>query len=432
VKVRIEDAGPCRKVMHVDAPAELLAPDYQDIVKMFAKMAEVPGFRLGRAPLNVVERNYAKHIEEQAKERLVPSYYRQALREKEIVPVAIVEVRDVVFNKADGLAFNVTVDVAPEFKLPKYKKIPLKRAEVNITDKDVDDAQNRLLASLARYEDVSGRNVKKDDLVKIDYRGTLDGAPLANIVKESQGVCEGNDFWVLAGEPDFLPGFVAGLLGAAIGETKEINVHFPEDFRLAVVAGKNAVYSVVIKGVREKILPKLDADILRKAGVETETALRQRLREEMRTAGERREKDRLTDEIAKVLLENTSFDLPQSIVAQETNLALRSILQRIAMQGATETQIDAQKDEILQAATRSSVERVKLSYILSRIADEEKINVEESEIDAHVESMAKRYGVSPERLRADLEKANGMERLRSDIRADKTLSFLLENAKIKN
>jgi len=418
--------------MHVSAPAELLASDYQDVVKMFAKVAEVPGFRLGRAPMHVVERHYAKGIEEQAKERLVPRYYREALREKEIVPVAIVDVRDVVFTKAEGMAFNVTIDVAPEFKLPRYRKIPIKRGEVNLTDKDVDDAQNRLLATLARYEDVSGRSVKKDDLVKIDYRGTLDGMPIADIVKESQGVGEGTDFWVLAGEPEFLPGLVDGLIGAAVGETKEINVHFPEDFRLTAIAGKNAAYSVVIKGIREKVLPKLDADILRKAGVETETALRQRLRDELRAASERREKDRLKDEIAKFLLENTNFDLPQSIVAQETNLTLRSILQRIAMQGATETQIDAQKNEILQAATRTSVERVKLSYILSRIADEEKINVEESEIDAHVESMAKRYGVSSERLRVDLEKANGMERLRSDIRAERTSSFLLENAKIKD
>jgi len=432
MKVRLEDAGPCRKVLHVSVPPDAVAGDYGEIIKTFAKAVNIPGFRYGKAPLNVVEKHCMKDIEKEAEERLAPRFYREALREKDIQPVAVVDVRDMVFKKEDGLVFNVTIDVSPEFKLPKYKRISLKGNQVEVKDKDVEDALNRLLSSFARFEEVKDRTAKKDDLVQIDYEGSCDGKKIKELAGDAGDLGAGKDFWVLLGEPEFLPGFVSGLTGASIGENRNVEVVFPENYHVAALSGKKATYSVFVKAVRAKTIPRIDGDFLKKIEMESESALRERIRDDLVAEAKRNTIEQQKDEIGKFLIENTDFELPQSLVEQETRLMIRSILQRITAQGATEKQIGEQKGEILKAATRSSTERVKLSYILSRIADEEKINTSDGEVSERIKAMALQYRMTPERLTADLEKANGIERLKSDLRGEKTLDFLLENAKIKN
>ena len=197
MKVRIEDAGPCRKVMHVEAPADAVAGEYQDVVKTFAKVVKLPGFRAGKAPLNVVEQKCAKEIGEETKERLAPRFYREALKEKEITPVAVVDVRDMVFKKESGLAFNVVIDIPPDFKLPKYKRISLKSNKVEVSDKDVEEAQKHFLMNFAKFEDVSGRPSRKDDLVQVDYDGMCDGRSIKELAPTVPGVAEGRNFWLL-------------------------------------------------------------------------------------------------------------------------------------------------------------------------------------------------------------------------------------------
>lgn len=431
MKVKLEDVGACRKVMHVEVPNDMVASEYDSIVNAYAKAARIPGFRPGKAPTNVVENRYAKRITEEAKDRLVPRFCREALSQEGIVPLAIVDVRDVVLEREAGLMFKVTIDIAPKFKLPKYMKIVLKENKVEIEDKDVEDAIGRLVESFARFEDVTGRSVRQGDLVKIDYSGVCENRPVDDFASDCRGLGNGKDFWVLVGEPDFLPNFSAGLAGAAIDENREINVHFPDGYHVPAVAGKDAVYTVLVKGIREKILPEIDGEFLKKLDVESKQALHEKVCKELVEAAQKKEEDRLKNEIARFLLEKTEFDLPQSLVEQETGVMVRNIVQRIAMQGATKEQIKERRDEILNAATQSSTERVKLTYILNRIAEEEKIEVQDSEVDSRIESMAKRYGTSSERFRAELEKTGGVEKLKRDIGAEKTLSFLLTHAKIK-
>lgn len=431
MKIRIEDEGPCRKVLHVDVPAESLGKEYDTILKMFTGVAKVPGFRAGKAPAAVVERKFQHEIAEEAKDRLVPRYYREALKEKEITPVAIVGVGQITFAKKDGLSFQVTLDVAPDFSLPKYKKIAVKGEPVAVTDAQVQETLTRLLTSHSRFEGVTGRAVKRDDLAKIDYAGTCSGTPVRELVPDQAGLAEGKDFWVLAGEPEFLPGIAAGLTGMQAGEKKDIAIRFPADHRVAGLAGKEAVYAVTVHEIRQRVLPAMTPEFLKQFEVESEAALRDRIRKDLQSHAELALKDRQRDEVAKFLLDNTDFDVPKSVVEEETELAIRTLVRRFASQGATQKDIEDQKHEIIDNAARSSKDRVKLGYILGRIAGEEKIDASEDEVNQHIESMAKRYNTSVERLRSELEKASGMERLKSDIRNGKAMDFLLENAKVK-
>lgn len=433
MKVTVEDAGPCRKLLSVHAPPDAIRSEYERIVEVYRTQGKVPGFRPGRAPAAVAERHYARQITEDAKERLIPELYRKAIEEQGISVVAVVGVRDVTLDKAHGCAFRATLDVAPQFKLPKYRKLSLRGRKVEVTGEEQDAALQRLRESRARFEDVTGRPVRSGDLVSIDYAGLCDGRPVGELAPDCTGLGEGQEFWVLTGEEQqqFLPGFSDALTGLETGGEKDITVSFPADYHVAAVAGREALYHVTVRAVRERVLPELDAAFLKELGMDSEEALRERIRGDLAAAAEQEERGRLKDEIARQLVEKTSFDLPQTVVAQETDLTVRGIVRRITMEGGSRQQIEERSREIVQSAAETSQERVKVSYILSRIADEEGIAVEDSEVDERIALLAGRYGMPVERFRAELERRNGVEGLKSELRSERTLEALLETAKVK-
>jgi len=431
MRVRVEDVGGCRRDVHVEIPADAVASEYDDIVKSYARVARISGFRKGKAPADVVERRFSSEIAEDAKDRLVPRFYREAVESEGIDPVAVVGVRDVNLERESGLAFVATIDVAPKFKLPRYRRIPLRREPTAVTDKDVDDAVNRMREAGARYEDVSGRAARRDDLVRLDYAATCEGRPLGELAPAAEGLAGGEDFWAMLAEPEFVPGLVDEIVGMEEGQEKTATVTFPDDFRVGDVAGKQAEYKLSLKGIRERKLPDIDEEFLKRLDAESEADLRGKIEQGLTEQAEQNEQARLRSEIGRFLLSKTSFEVPRSLVEREQQQAARSMVQNLAMQGGTREQIEQHRDEILSAAAQQSLERVKLSYILERVADAEDLQVADSEVTERIESMASRRNITPERMKADLGENGGTEWLKDQVRAEKTLDFLLEQAKVK-
>lgn len=428
--VKIEDAGPCRKVLHVQAPATVVADDYAKTVRAVAAVARLPGFRPGKAPLPVVERRYAQEIQDETKDRLVPQLYRQALAAQDLRPVAIVEVKNVAFGKDTGIAFQVTVDVAPSFELPAYTGIPVAAQPVEVKDADVDQLLENLRTRMARYTPAAGRAAQAGDLLKVDYTATCEGKPLAEVAPSERSLGEASDFLVHIGEPEFLPGFTAGLTGAAAAETREVQVAFPAEHPVQALAGRTAAYRVTVKEVQERVLPPLDAEFFKLFSVETEAALRQRLRDDMQETARTRELARQKGAIVRHLLEQTRFELPQSVVDNETRAAVRNMVQDFARRGASRDQIVEQQESIVNEAARSSSDRVRLSYILGRIADAEQITVSDEALEERLRAMAARYEMPLERFREELKQRDAIEGIRGELRAERTLDFLLQQAKI--
>jgi len=431
MKVTIEDAGGCRKTLHIDAPAEAVASGYSEVVGTYRKAARLPGFRKGKAPTDLVEKRFAEEIREDARKALVPQMYQQALEQEGIEPEAVVSVDDVVFAKETGITFKVTVDMAPEFKLPKYRKISVKESPVEVLDEEVGRAFDHVLKQHARFEDVTGRPVQDGDLVQVDYRGECEGKPVKDLDPKCEGLGEGGDFWLPIGSQEFLPGFTEGLTGTELGQTVQIDVHFPEDHSVTAVAGKEVAYTVAVKGIRGQALPELDEEFLKRFEVDSEDALREKIRSDLLETAQEREKSRQKDEIAQYLLKKNDFKLPQAVVDQETQATARSMLERMARSGATREQLREQQQAVLNAAAQESTDRVKLSYILGKIAAEENIAAEEEEIDTRIRTLAAMYRMTPAQLRSDLEERDGLDELAKSIRDSKTLDFLHENAKIK-
>ncbi len=431
MKVKMEDAGPCRKLMHVATTSEEVREDYDELLGWFRKGGRVPGFRKGKAPKAVIEAQYKRDLAESAKERLVPHFYRAALEEQGVTPVAIVGVQNVEFSKEAGLAFDVMIDVPPDFKLPKYTKISLKRNAVDVSDEDVQKAFDSVLEQQSRFEDDDDGALEDGNLVKLDYHGECEGQPVKTLAVDAPELDDGADFWAMLGQREFLPGVDAFLRGAKVGDEVKAGITFPEDFGTEALRGKTATYTLTIKARRARKLPEVNEEFLKLFEVDSEEALRQRIRDDIRQNREQQEDNRLKQEIGQFLLKKAKFDLPQSLVRQEMQMMVRSMVERIAMQGASREQIEQQQAKIVDSATEASQERVQLTYILSRIAEEESITVSDEELDQRLEAMAMSYGMTAEKLKSELEKNNAIERMQSDIRDEKTLDFLLENAKVK-
>ena len=435
MKVRVDPAGVCRKILHIEVPKDQVDTERAKVVKAYARAARIPGFRPGHAPAHIVEQRYAKDIAQETRDALVPQCYRDALKQESITPVSIINVSDSALVKGQDFVFDVIVDVVPEFELPAYKGVVLQGKRPEVTDQAVEETIERIRDGMARFEDIAGRAVQAGDFIRIDYAGTCEGRPFSEVAPDSAAMGEGKDFWMMVSEgaEDFLPGLSRGLTGATVGETREVAVTFPTDYRVGTVAGRQASYRVTVQGIREKKLPEIDGEFLKAVEAESLDALRKKVREDLGHMAEAEEKRRLRGEVVKVLLAQAEIrDLPQSVVEEETRHVVREIVYENVRRGVPKDAIEEKKDDILGTATESSTERIKASYVLGRIAEQEHIEVTEQDLDREIQVMAARYRMHPAKLRTELEKRNALDGIRSDVRSRKTLDFVLENAVVKS
>ncbi len=431
MNTKVEKADGCRRVLRVEAAWDEVSTDYEQLLKMYRNMAAVPGFRKGKAPVQVVERHYLKNLQEEARERLLPRFYKQAVEAESLKPVNVINVENIDLERDKGFTFDVTLDVTPEFKLPKYKKLSLKGETVEITDEQVTQSIDTLRERLARFEDVTGRPVKTGDLVQIDYTGSAEGKALSEMGDAVAGIAESTDFWALVDEPEFLPGMTAALTGMEIGGSKKVDVTFPEDFRVEVVRGLKAEYDVALKAMRTRVLPEIDEEFLKNYNAESEKALRTQVSEELKTQADQQEKNRLREQVGKILVDKTKIEPPESVVAGETRQAFYTLARNMIQQGVSREDMDARRDQLTKEAQEAAISRVKLTYILSAIADGEELTASDEEFEERIRGMAQGYRMTPEQLKAQIEERDSLDEVREDVRRDKAMDVILENAKIK-
>lgn len=427
MKVIVEQIGPCRKTLRIEVPADQVTTEYQQVIKTIAARARIPGFRQGKAPAAIVEKQFSKDALEETRERLVPMAYQTAIKQENVKPVAIVDVSDIQIAKDLPLSFKVTVDLSPEFALPPYKGIAITSRKVEVKDEDIEQVLTSIRDRNAHFEVISGRAAKKEDVVEIDYTGTCEGKPMSEVAPDRPELAQGKDFWVLLSEnmPEFLPGIKAQLEGIEVGQTREVTITFPADYRAKAVAGKTASYTIAAKGIRERKSPELTDDFAKTVGAESVADLRMKVKENLLATATASETNRQKDEIVKWVVEHTPLtDLPQSLVEEEARHIIQDVVQENMRRGVSKDDIEQHREDIFKRAAQSSSERVKVNYILTRIAEEEKITVSEADIEKRFSEMASQYGQSPAKLKEDLEKRGALETLSRNLRLEKAVDLL--------
>jgi trigger factor len=427
----IENTAPCRKKVRVEVDAERVAGTRAEILREFRKVAAIPGFRPGKAPEPMVEKRYASEIDEELRKRIIPDTYRQVLAEQKLRVVGYPQIESVEYQPGRPLVYTAAVDTAPEFKLPEYKGLSLKKKETPVQPQEIDQTLESLRDQQAEFVPVEGRGLRTGDFAVINYSGVADGKPIAELVPDAKTLGENKDFWVLAASDSFLPGFCDQLLDTQAGEKRQVLIDFAADFPQKVLAGRKATYFVEVTAIKEKKLPELTDEFAKKVGVETLEKLKEEVRKNLAAERENQTKSDLRRQIVEYLLSRTDFELPESLVAQETRSIVYDLVRENTMRGVSKEQLEQKKDEIFGFATQNAKERLRSSFILDAIAQAEQIKVEEAEIEERLAQLAQRYRVTPEKLKAQLAERGGLGEIEEQILVGKTLDFLLANAKVE-
>ena len=431
VQVTIENLGPCKRLLKIELPTASVDAEFERVTVDYTRYARLPGFRPGKAPRNIVEKRFAAEIEQEVQRSLIPKSYRDALDKQSLRPVGYPDIKDVQFGRGKPLAFTAELETEPEFPLPDYKGIPVKRQKMEVTDEDVAKALETLAEQRAELADVAGRPLAMDDFAVVNFTAVSDGKPLNEIVPDAKALANRQNLLLLMSAQSFVPGFCEQLVGAAAGDQRQVQVEFPADFQVKPLAGKKATYSVDITGIKTKKSPPIDDAFAASFGQDLtleklKEAVKQDIARERARAASNDEKNQIVEQ----LLSRTTIDLPPAMLANETRNAIQNLVQENTARGVTRETLVEKKDEIFQFASKSATDRLKASFILGRIAALEKIQLQQAEVDQRIAMLGYRHNIPYPKLRKQLEERGGIHEVEEEILIGKTLEFLLANASV--
>jgi trigger factor len=430
VNITVENLSPCKKLLRVEVDAKAVDEAFDSTTKEFQKQASLPGFRPGKAPRNLVLKKHELDIKNEVKRKLIGDSYRKALDEKKIAVIGYPDIEEIQFGRGKNLQFAATIETAPEFQLPEYKGLPVKRENKSVMDVDVERALKMLAQQHTKFDTVA-RELRLGDIAVINYTGTCDGKPITDTARTAKGLTEQKNFWVDTAPGSFIPGFADQLLGARAGDKRTVNVDFPADFVTKELAGKKGVFEVEAVEVKEKVLPPVDDALAKKYDAENLEKLRAGVRRDLENELKYSQEKAIRGQIIRALLDRVNFDLPETAVAHETRNVVYNIVRENSQRGVGRETIEKQKEEIYAAATRDAKERVKLAFLIQHIAEKENIKVSQEEVLQHAQALATMYQIPLEKFLKDLQKRNGVPELYDQIAREKVLAFLEQNAKIE-
>ena len=431
VNVTVENLAPCKKLVRVEVEATKVDETLDNVTRQFQREANLPGFRPGKAPRDMVVRKYAKDIEDEAKRKLISEAYKSALEEQKLDVLGYPDIEEIQFSRGQPLQFAATIETSPEFELPEYRGIPVKREARSVTDEDVEKALQVLRENQTNFKTVE-RPAQSGDIAVVNYTGTTDGKPITEIAPTAKGLTEQKSFWVEIGSTSFIPGFAEQIMGAKAGEKRTVNVDFPADFVTRELAGKKGVYEVEVGEVKEKVLPAVDEAFAKSYGAESLEKLRAGVRRDLENELSYKTKKSIRTQLVRSLLNRINFELPESAVANETRNVVYDIVQENTKRGISREAIEQQKEQIYSAATQGAKERVKVAFMLQKIAEKEDIKVSQEEISQRISFLAATYQIPAQKFLKDLQKRNGLIEIYDQLMNEKVLDLLQKEAKIED
>jgi trigger factor len=411
-------------LVEVEVPAERLTQAVGEATRALSRRTKVPGFRPGKAPRGVLEAVLGHGaVLEEAVDRLVQSSYRDALIEKEILPLTNADVEIVQAEEGKPLIFKATVPIRPEVALGDYTSFNF-RPEIETTDDPkVDKVIEELRDQNASLSPVEDRGARKGDYAVIKYEGTRDGVPFEGGSAERMPL--------IIGEDRLIPGFEDELVGLKVGDTKGFDITFPADYGEETLAGQQAHFEVEVRELREKILPDADDDFARSMGDFTDLA---NLREEVTKRLKRNALDKarhtFSDRIIEYAIANATIDLPDVLVEQEVEVMHDEFRSALARQGISDeayAKVSGKTHEELHADFRPDAEkRVKVLLVLSRIAEVESLTIGDGDVDAEIARGRERYAGDP-KLTKYFESERGRNYIRSTLRRSRVVEKLVDD-----
>ena len=401
---------------------EAMKKVYVKSVKYF----NIPGFRKGKAPMNVVEKYYGPEIfYEDTFNEVVPEEYEKELKENDIEAVSRPDIDIKQIGKGQDLIFTAVVQTKPEVKLGKYKGIEIKKKEYNVSDDDVEHELGHMAEKNARLVSIDDRPVENKDITVIDFEGFVDEKPFEGGKAEK--------YELTIGSNTFIPGFEDQIIGMKIGEEKDINVTFPEEYFSEELKGKPAVFKVKLHEIKKKELPKLDDEFAKDTSeFDTLKELKESIKEKLEEENKKRAKYETEDEAIKKVCETVDIEIPSGMIETEIDNAVNEVKARLQYQGMTlESYLDMigkTMEEFRKEYEEQAKTSVKNRLVLDAIIKEEKIEPDEKAINEKLQEMAKIYGKDEKELK---DNEGFINYIKESLSHEKVVEFIVSNAKIK-
>jgi trigger factor len=433
MNVEVENLPNCIASLRIELPSDRVTKEWNEVVQGFKRVARIPGFRPGKAPPSVVEAKFRKEIQQELTRKLVSETTREAIREKGLKVLSISEVEDVEFTPERTMRFTTTLITAPEFELPDYKGIPVKIPDTEVSEQEIQGALENLRESRATFSDVEDKVLELGDFAVIDYTTFSDDQPLSEVFpKVPKMLAGGQDFWIKLDENTFLKGFSNELVGMRPNERREFDLTAATDYPVRDIAGKTLHFKVTLKLVKRMQLPEVNDEFAGQIRTgSTLEQLRAALREDIISGKKQRVETLKRNLIIEYLVSRVECELPQSYVKDETRRIMSEIVQENQRRGIAEEVLRENQRDIVSAASRSARERLKANFILTKIAEQEKIDVGDAELKDRVRQLANQYRTTFEKMKAELDEKRAIGQVREEVLIGKVLDFLTSNANIE-
>ena len=427
MSVKIENTENKNEVkLTFNVEAEKFEEAMKKVYTKTAKYFNIPGFRKGKAPMQLVERQYGPAIfYEDAFNELVPDIYDEAIKENKIEAVSKPNIDIVQMEKGKELIFTAIVETKPAVELGKYKGIEIKKIEYTTTDKDIEHELGHMAERNSRLITIEDRTVQKGDITTIDFEGSIDG------VNFEGGKAENHELEI--GSNTFIPGFEDQIIGMKLEEEKDIKVKFPEDYFSKDLAGKDAIFKVKLHEIKKKELPKIDDEFAKDVSeFDTLEELKNSIKEKLDAENQNKAKYETEEEAIKVVCDNTNLDIPKGMIELEIDNMIKDMETRLSYQGLKLNQylqmMGKTETDIRENFKEQAEKSIKSRLILEAIVKAEKFNVSPEELENKIKEMAKQYNRNEEEL---LKNEQLKEYIEENIKTEKAVEFIVKNAKKK-
>jgi trigger factor len=413
----------CRRELDLEIPAEDVTKATERVAKEIARVARVPGFRPGKAPISLIKRRFADDIKGEVLQSLVPERVEKAVAEQKLNPVSQPQVDKLDFNDGQALKFRAVFEVLPEFELGTYKGLQIEMPAMDVTDEDVNKALEETRERAAAFAPVEGREIQNGDFVQLKLVGTPEDG--SEPLQADSVLCH-------VGAEETMEPFNEALRGANIGDHKDFDVEYPPDYPDPKLAGKKFHYAVDVTGIKTKKLPELNDDFAKDVSDATTLAeLKTKIRESLEHQRDHRQKDLQRERVIGELVKLHEFPVPESLVEQQMDVRLERVVRSLAQQGVDPRAVNLDWATLRGRQQDRAKDDVKAELIIDRIASTEKIDVTDEEVEHELKHLASHSGESVDAIRARLTKQGALDRMKAKLRSDKTLDWLAQNADVR-
>jgi trigger factor len=419
----VEDTT-CKKELTIEIPIDVVQREVDSVAGQFAKRARIPGFRPGHAPTSLVRRHFRDDIRGEVAQTLIPRFFQTAVKEQKWEIVGQPRFEELKFEDDQPLTCKATFEVYPEYELKPYKELEVEENPAAVTDADVDKAVEDLRESAATFEVVTDRPAADDDHVNVNYRGQDTSSPTSQPT-------EAKDAVVHLGGKHTVEAFTENLRGAKAGEVKEFPVTYAADYPQKTLAGKTFGYRVEIQSIKRKVVPPADDELAKSVSeFTTLEELRTKLRQDLEKSAQRQAEISSKNKLAEKLLEAHQFPVPEELVEIQLDRKMERTVGQLLAQGIDPRQTQVDWKKVREDARPEAAKEVRVALVLSRVADAEKIDLTDEEVDDVIREMAKELHMNAAELKTRLTRDGKLDTLKSTRRNQKALDFIYRNAKI--